>query len=446
MRRMGDEPECCEPRHFMVGEQMGAAPEKGGKRFFMSMTERSDEGKRCFAAHWDAARVRALVCALVLGVTCVGLTGVASAQMDDVDRARRMHDRLAGVPPSDAVLATMQGHITAGRPDLAAELAMQNPNFYNVVLKNWVTPWTNEDMTVFEPLNDYTATVIGMIRDDVPFNLVLSEDMIYTGANNLVTPNYEHTSNDHYIALETQGIDLSNPANLIQRTQSGLPGAQISANEAAGVVTTRAAAESFFPAGTNRAMWRFTSMNYLCRDMEQLNDITRPGDRIRQDVTRSPGGDSEIFLNTCFGCHAGMDAVSGAYAYFDWDETQERMVHTPGVVQEKYSINGNTFPAGYITTDNSWINFWREGPMSLLDWRGASDRGFGAKSLGAEVGATRAFSVCQVEKVFEQVCFRPPKDQDDRDEIEEIADNFEANGIYRMKSVFAEVAEHCMDE
>jgi hypothetical protein len=366
--------------------------------------------------------------------------------MDDVDRARRMHDRLAGVPPDDGTLATMATHIGNGRADLAADLAMQDPAFYNVSLKNFVTPWTNEAMTVFAPLNDYTATVIGMIRDDVPFNLVLSEDIIYIGQPGLVNPNHEHDTNDHYQALEDGGFDLSDPNVLVRRAQSGLGGTQVSANDAAGVTTTRAAAEAFFSAGTNRAMWRFTAINHLCRDMDELNDITRPGDRIRQDVTRSPGGDSEIFLNTCFGCHAGMDGLAGAFAYFEWDPVAERTIHTPGVVQDKYLINGNAFPFGYITTDNSWINYWREGQNSLLDWRGASDRGFGAKSLGAEVAATRAFSVCQVEKTFEHVCFRGPKDQDDRDAIELIADDFELNGIYRMKGVFAAVAEHCMDE
>jgi hypothetical protein len=381
---------------------------------------------------------------LVLGV--FSFVGAADAQMDDIDRARRMHDRLAGVPPDDATLATMAVDIGNGRADLAAELAMQHPAFYNVSLKSFVTPWTNEEQAVFAPLNDYTATIIGMIRDDVPFNSILSEDMIYTGANGLVTPNHQQTSNAHYEALEDAGIDLSDDTLLIQRTQSGLPGSQVSSGEAAGIFTTRAAAEAFFVAGTNRAMWRFTAINHLCRDMEELKDIARPGDRIRQDVARSPGGDSEIYLNTCFGCHSGMDPLAGAFAYFDWDENQERMVHTPGVVQEKYLQNGNVFPFGYVTTDNSWINYWREGQNSILDWRGASDRGFGAKSLGAEVAASRAFSVCQVEKVFKHVCFRGPKDQADRDVIEATADAFEANGIYRMKGVFASVAEHCMDE
>ena len=37
--------------------------------------------------------------------------------------------------------------------------------FYNVTLKNWIAPWTNEEQTVFTDLNDYTATAIGMIRD-----------------------------------------------------------------------------------------------------------------------------------------------------------------------------------------------------------------------------------------------------------------------------------------
>ena len=384
--------------------------------------------------------------ALSLALCTCFCAGSMSAQMDDIDRARRMHDRLAGVPPDDTALATMATDIGSGRADLAAEFAMQHPAFYNVSLKNFVTPWTNEAQTVFAPLNDYTATIIGMIRDDVPFNLILSEDMIYTGANGVVTPDFQQTSNAHYEALEDAGIDLSDAAMLIQRAQSSLPGSQLSPGEAAGILTTRAAAEAYFSAGTNRAMWRFTAINHLCRDMEELKDIARPGDRIRQDVTRSPGGDSEIYLNTCFGCHSGMDAVAGAFAYFDWDEIQQRLVHTPGVVQSKYLQNGNVFPFGFETTDNSWINYWREGQNSILDWRGASDRGFGAKSLGAEVAASRAFSVCQVEKVFKHVCFRGPKDQDDRDAIESITDDFEVNGIYRMKGVFASVAEHCMDE
>ena len=74
----------------------------------------------------------------------------------------------------------MAAEIQASRAVHAALMATDAPSFYNVTLKNLVTPWTNRDQTVFAPLNDYTATVIGMVRDDVPFNTALSADILYT--------------------------------------------------------------------------------------------------------------------------------------------------------------------------------------------------------------------------------------------------------------------------
>ena len=81
-------------------------------------------------------------------------------------------------PPSAAVLASMQASIEANDPVAAAYTAMANPVFYISALKNFVTPWTNVPQTVFADLNDYSATVIGMIRDDVPFDQVLWADLV----------------------------------------------------------------------------------------------------------------------------------------------------------------------------------------------------------------------------------------------------------------------------
>ena len=75
----------------------------------------------------------------------------------------------------------MSTDISAGNALAAAQLAMQDPNFYNVTLRNFAAPMTNKAQSVFVPLNDYTATIIGMVRDNVPFNTVLSADLIYTG-------------------------------------------------------------------------------------------------------------------------------------------------------------------------------------------------------------------------------------------------------------------------
>lgn len=358
------------------------------------------------------------------------------------EQARRMHDRIAGVPPSGAVLESMAADIAAGRPLDAAYKAMESGAFYDVTLKNFATPWTNRDQTVFAPLNDYTATVIGMVRDDVPFNTLLSADLVYMGAAGLGLPGYSPTSNDHYAQLESRGLSLK--TSLVSTTQSAVTGLPPAAT--AGVMTTRAAAEAFFIDGTNRAMFRFTMMNHLCRDLEQVQDPTRPPDRIRQDVSRSPGGDSRIYLNNCIACHSGMDPLAQAFAHYDFDETQGRLVYTANQVQPKYFVNADNFRPGYVTQDDRWDNYWRSGPNALLGWSPAQPgSGQGAKSLGEELAGSEAFARCQVEKVFRNVCFRAPSDAADRTRVAAMTGSFQANG-YRLKRVFAEAATYCMGD
>jgi hypothetical protein len=377
------------------------------------------------------------------GAGLLVLACAAPATAGPREQARRMHDRLVGVPPTETVLAGMATKIANGDAVGAAYDAMRNPYFYSSALKNFVTPWTNVERTVFADLNDYTATVIGMIRDDVPFNTVLSADLVYVGAPGVVGAGYSQTDNDHYRQLEEARVNLGDPTKLVPTLQSTLPNAVLTAGETAGVITTRAAGEAFFSAGTNRRMWRFTTMNFLCRDMEQLKDVSRPTDRIRQDVSRSPGGDSSVFHNHCTGCHSGMDPMAGAFAYYEWDATAERVVFSRGQVQQKFLINASTFPFGYVTVDDRWDNYWRSGPISVLGWRGTESGGFGAKSLGREVASSRAFSVCQVEKAFQHTCFRPVGSTEDRAAVERIADVFESQN-YSMKRVFAETAAYCM--
>jgi hypothetical protein len=383
------------------------------------------------------------VCSTSL-VPLVILACFSTATAGDLERrqAKRMHDRLTGIPPSDTVLATMEAAIAGGNEIGAALIAMDNSAFYNVTLKNFATPWTNRDQTLFAPLNDYTATVIGMVRDDVPFNQLLSADLLYTGDPVLGLPAYSMANNNHYEALENQGIDLKD--NLVATQQS--VASSLPATATAGIMTTRAAAEAFFVAGTNRAMFRFTLLNHLCNDLEQVKDITRSPDRIRQDVSRSPGGDSRIFLNSCVGCHNGMDPLAQAFAYYNFDETTQRIEYTPGVVQPKYLINSDTFKFGFVTPDDSWDNYWRSGQNALLGWdSNLPGTGSGAKSLGEELASSEAFARCQVKKVFRAVCLREPGDTSDRNQVDAITADFKADN-YNMKTAFAEAAVYCMGD
>ncbi|MCB1632162.1 MAG: hypothetical protein KDI23_10045 [Pseudomonadales bacterium] len=358
------------------------------------------------------------------------------------EQAKRIHDRIAGVPPSAQVLDQMEADVAAGRPLDAANRALESSAFYNVTLKNFAAPWTNREQSVFVPLNDYMATVIGMVRDDEPFNTVLSADILYTGQGVAGVPAYSPSSNAHYEQLEQRGADLK--AVLVKQQQSALAG--LPATATAGVVTSRAAAEAFFVAGTNRAMLRFTLMNHMCRDLEQLTDTTLPSDRIRQDVSRSPGGDARIFLNNCIGCHTGMEPLAQAYAYYDYDEQQTRLVYTAGRVQPKYFNNADNFKPGYVTPDDRWDNYWRAGNNQLLGWDPAlPGSGNGAKSMGQELGNSDAFAQCQVEKVFKAVCFRAPSNAGDRARVQTIKTAFKASN-YSLKRVFAETAVYCMGD
>jgi len=183
---------------------------------------------------WNALKRSALLCGIVASLLGSALPGAASAGARE--QAKRIHDRLAGTPPSSAVLTTMATMITTdGDGVRAAQEAMKEGTFYSVTLKNFATPWTNRDQTVFAPLNDYTATVIGMVRDDVPFNTVLSADIVYVGQGVSAAPAYSASNNDHYQYLEDNNVDLK--AALVQQPQSQMSG--IPANATAGVPRSR---------------------------------------------------------------------------------------------------------------------------------------------------------------------------------------------------------------
>ena len=397
---------------------------------------------------------------------CVFTLAISSASAGDRERAKYIHDRIAGVAPSNAILANMTSDITGGNVDTAIDTAMQNPNFLNVTVKNMVIPWTNKDETVFFPFNDAAATIIGYVRDGIDFRGILSDDIIYTVNNpsGITLPGYSTANNNHYAQAEHQNVDLR--AQLQSGVQSNVTG--YPAEAVAGVMTTRASARAFFYAGTNRAMLRYTMLNYMCTDMEQIKDVTRPPDYVHQDVTRSPGGDSDVYLNNCVGCHAGMDGLGGAFAYHQWgpaifdanlDPEPQSMTYittpviynidgvaitSPTRVAHKFRQNPTNFEFGRIATDNSWKNYWRTGINAKLGWSNntpqATVSGAAAAALGAELANTTAFARCQVIKVYRHVCHNDPSEAS----LTTITASFTTDN-YNMQTVFRESVKVCMN-
>ncbi len=401
---------------------------------------------------------------LCFNLFAVFFLSLSNAYAGPEEQAKRIHERLTGVIPSGPTLSAMVNELSGTDTDGnsitgglgAAYIAMVHPAFYSATIKNWAAPWTNREQDVFVPLNDYTATVIGFVKQDVDFRRILYGNEIGYSPRAIsdgfpyssVWKAPDDDSIDHYQYVENN--------NLIDTIVLGTQPAVTGLNNVppAGIMTTHAAAKAFFVDGTNRAMLRYTLLNHLCVDLEQLHDVTRPADRIRQDVSRSPGGDSTQFLTGCVGCHSGMDPMAQAFAYYDYDNDlvdednndlnpTYSIVYDRSQVNPKYHINSTTFPYGYVTPDDHWDNYWRTGQNSALGWGAeiSPNERNGAESLGRELANSAAFTRCQVEKVFKNVCLRDPISTDDVSKVSDMIRDFTSG--YLVKPLFAAAADYC---
>jgi hypothetical protein len=316
--------------------------------------------------------------------------------------------------------------------------AMDEPSFYNITLKNWVKPWTNVDKTNRVPLNDFVATVLGIVRDNIPFDQVIYGDHLYVAAAGTpgAIPAYDKKTNTHYQKLEDTSVNLKDYLSRVSQTKvTGIA-------DSAGVLTSRAFGSAFYSAGTNRRATRFTFINFMCRDFEALHDINITDYHVRRDVDRKPGLDSRTYANKCVGCHNGQDAIGGAFAYFDF--VNGETVYTPGKVVDK--INKNVaFLEGWITKDDSWVNTWAEGQNSNLGWPNKTS-GNGVRELGIMFSRSRAFAECMSTKVFQMVCLRAPTEEVDKKEMRRLADVFQKDANFNMKNLIAETAQSCIGE
>ena len=164
-------------------------------------------------------------------------------------------------------------------------------------------------------------------------------------------------------------------------------------------------------------------------------DTTRPPDRIRQDVTRSPGGVSTLFLNNCVGCHSGMDPMAQAFAYYNFSNgsNDHRLAHRPDRLHGRPGAaevphQQHQFPARLSTAGRrlgqSLAHRTEPGPGVGRDPDGS---GQGAKSLGQELAAAQAFASCQVTRVFKYVCFRAPSSAADGTQVATMITSFQSN-------------------
>ena len=122
------------------------------------------------------------------------------------------------------------------------------------------------------------------------------------------------------------------------------------------------------------------------------------------------------------------------------------MIHTPGQVQGKYAINTGVFPGGHITTDNSWINLWRQGQNAALGWRaGRPAAGSGRRSSAPRWRTAARSPSARCRRCSSTSASGRRRTHADAAAVSAIATEFERNRRYDLRQVFADVAIHCTE-
>ena len=344
-------------------------------------------------------------------------------------------------------------------PADAARVATESKDFYNVTLRDFAAALSNREETINVPLNDFTATLVGIVKDDRSAKLFLTGTEIYYGDPDKVPVdaniyNDIINSNRHYEQLDKLNVDLAAVLSPIpqQIGRGDETSYSVSRNtDAAGLLTTRAFMQAHHIAGTGRRPVEFAFREFLCLPIDQIAD-TGAGNanvldnRIGRDIDRAPGNDANKFETNCKACHVPMDGFRGAFAYYSWVGSRiNYSVMEPGNeefdangVSTKFNENGDIYPGGYVTTDNSFKNYAiGKKNQAQIGWEDAGD-GVGVKDFGRQLASTKAFPRCMAQRVYKSVCKREPVEAEDKF-IQRMADKF-ANENYNMKRLFENIA------
>jgi hypothetical protein len=357
---------------------------------------------------------------------------------DPVGYAKRMFQRLAGVPilASDTRYAALMAAATKGDLKGAAAIATADDGFYATTVRDMAAIMDNKDGSPLLTFDDFQATMIGATRDDLDARTLLTGNYAYREPASAGLPEPALNGNDHYAGIDASFLNLN---KTLVKTSPQWPTSVTPNNQAmesAGLLTSRGWAANYYSAGTNRRSVAFSMQIFLCSPIATWKNPTIDDFHISRDVSRVPGGDPTVFQTTCRGCHGPMDAFGGAFAHFDFDETQTSFNYLgQSTIAPKYNQNANTYPDGWITRDDSFVNMLADNAQ--FGWR-SPETGRGINDFGNLLANSAQFSRCMATRSFKEVCRRSPT-SDEQSLIQTLATNFESSG-YHLKSLFQDVA------
>lgn len=353
------------------------------------------------------------------------------ASEKSTDLAKVLFQKINGVPIllNDVRLEQMASAIDKNDWESAAHVASEDDRFFNVTVRDWASSMSNRKESSYVPVNDFIAFVVGLVRDEVDARELLTGNYRYEASKDLGLPVPTPKNGQHYDELEKRGLNLRKV--LVKRTPQW---DEIS--EAAGVLTSYGWASEHFFAGTNRRATEFSFQEFLCKPITQWKDAGLPDYRIRRDVPRDPSGSPQTFQNECRSCHAALDAMSGAFAHFDFNE--KGILFGNNWIAPKMNQNNHVYPKGFEVKDAGWVNLATQHHNVELGWRG-NLAGYGINDFGKMLSNSKAFSNCMATRAFKRVCRRENVETDD---VIRLAEDFEKNN-YNLRKLFETVAIGC---
>lgn len=403
--------------------------------------------------------------------------GAFAQDRSPLGEAKWMYERLAGVKAAgdDPTLQAMAQRIAGGDRAGAAALATALPSFLNITVKQFGAQMSTREETLREPLNDFTATIMGVTRDQTDARELLFGNFYYaatdaTRLNGVVVPSNVVTdiirSNNHYAQLERTNLDIGqvlvrvNGQQIANSATTSIPNP-----DPAGILTSRAWIAAHAIAGTNRRLVEYSFRQFMCVPIAGWADTLATDVRIGRDVDRFPGGDNQKFLTTCKGCHTVMDGFRGAFA--KWDFADNSAVHvangvttgalTPnvdpnnrGVMRKLNRPDFVQYSGGYVSTDDSFVNNAIRGSnATMFGWRGLapdsddalSTRTSGVHAFGRLVANSQRFSQCLAKRVWASVCHSEMSAAEMEAIYVSMGLDFESKN-YNLKRLFEAVAIH----
>ncbi len=303
--------------------------------------------------------------------------------------ARRLFERITGVKiaSGDERVSKMAGLLAKGKPNSAINIALNDPSFTNVRARNFALQLSNKANSLNVNLDDMSALITGIIRDDIDFREILTAHYHYELSNghsyknnfNMLLENnfaeaeglylardyvytYDRRLPDLHLGLEkTSGmfVPISYNTGKLNKIYSkpgrkdGLVDESMVQTERhpdpAGILTTRGFGASQYSGGTNRRPVEFVVRNFLCSSMGEIANNMASDAYVGKDVSRFPGGNHQTYLNSCKSCHTVMDSFRGAFAKSDFKQLS-------GQFGENAALFHGDFGIKYYTQALDWRN------------------------------------------------------------------------------------------